>query len=306
MAQWLSTLTALPEVLSSIPRPVLQEILRSPRARAIFIYPTKALASDQYKALWPVLEYFGEGRISAGVYDGDTTSAERSRIRRSANIILTNPEMINSSFLPNHSKYGFDLLFANLQYVVIDELHTYRGAFGSHLANVLRRLDRVCRYYHSTPRFLCSSATIANPLELARGICGRQFVQVKRDGAPRAERRYVFLQPPKIRDIEKIVRHFGENLQGLSFCVWGLSFKPETDDMREASSLVLIDELTKRGARIQAYDPKAYEQARFYLKDRLDSITFMESKYSALQGCVALVLLTEWREFRSPDFGDGR
>ena len=104
--------------------------------------------------------------------------------------------------------------------------------------------------------------------------------------------------------VEKIVRHFGENLQGLSFCVWGLSFKPETDDMREASSLVLIDELTKRGATIQAYDPKAYEQARFYLKDKLSSITFMESKYSALQGCVALVLLTEWREFRSPDFGE--
>ena len=104
--------------------------------------------------------------------------------------------------------------------------------------------------------------------------------------------------------VEKIVRHFGENLQGLSFCVWGLSFKPETDDMREASSLVLIDELTKRGAKIQAYDPKAYEQARFYLKDKLSSITFMESKYSALQGCVALVLLTEWREFRSPDFGE--
>uniref|UniRef100_UPI0025F367E9 UDP-glucose dehydrogenase family protein n=1 Tax=uncultured Helicobacter sp. TaxID=175537 RepID=UPI0025F367E9 len=104
--------------------------------------------------------------------------------------------------------------------------------------------------------------------------------------------------------VEKIVRHFGENLQGLSFCVWGLSFKPETDDMREASSLVLINELTKRGVTIQAYDPKAYEQARFYLKDKLSSITFMESKYSALQGCVALVLLTEWREFRSPDFGE--
>ncbi|TLE09716.1 UDP-glucose dehydrogenase family protein [Helicobacter bilis] len=104
--------------------------------------------------------------------------------------------------------------------------------------------------------------------------------------------------------VEKIVRHFGENLQGLSFCVWGLSFKPETDDMREASSLVLINELTKRGARIQAYDPKAHEQARFYLKDKLSSITFMESKYSALQGCAALVLLTEWREFRSPDFGE--
>lgn len=180
--------------------PVLQEILCNPGARALFIYPTKALASDQYKALRPLLEFFGEDRVSAGVYDGDTSSAQRSRIRRHANIILTNPEMINASFLPNHSKYGFDLLFANLRYVVIDELHTYRGAFGSHLANVIRRLGRVCRYYHSRPRFLCSSATIANPLELAQGICGEPFEQVERDGAPRAERRYVFLQPPKIED----------------------------------------------------------------------------------------------------------
>ena len=180
--------------------PVLQEILSDPRARAIFIYPTKALASDQYKALRPALAYFGEDRISAGVYDGDTPPAERSRIRRGANIILTNPEMLNSSFLPNHSKYGFDLLFANLRYVVIDELHTYRGAFGSHLANVMRRFGRVCRYYHSDPGFLCSSATIANPLELAQGICGRRFARVERDGAPRACRRYLFLQPPKILD----------------------------------------------------------------------------------------------------------
>lgn len=195
----ITTSTASGKTLSFL-LPVLQEILRNPRTRAMFIYPTKALASDQYKALQPVLEYFGEDRISAGVYDGDTAPAERSRIRRSANIILTNPEMINSSFLPNHSRYGFDLFFANLRYVVIDELHTYRGAFGSHLANVLRRLERVCRYYHSSPQFLCSSATIANPLELARGICGRAFVQVERDGAPRAERRYIFLQPPKLQD----------------------------------------------------------------------------------------------------------
>ncbi len=104
--------------------------------------------------------------------------------------------------------------------------------------------------------------------------------------------------------VEKIVKHFGQNLQGLSFCIWGLSFKPETDDMREASSLVLIHELVKRGAYIKAYDPKAYQQAKFYLKDILDSIQFMASKYEALQGCVALVLLTEWREFRSPDFDE--
>jgi len=210
--------------------PVLQEILRDPRARAIFIYPTKALASDQYKALRPVLEYFGEDKISAGVYDGDTTPAERSRIRRGANILLTNPEMINSSFLPNHSKYGFDLLFANLRYVVIDELHTYRGAFGSHLANVLRRFDRVCRYYHSQPRFLCSSATIANPLELAQGICGRQFVQVKKDGAPRAERRYVFLKPPKIRD------RYGEEIGQVSASTVAARLLPEL--MEQGTSFI--------------------------------------------------------------------
>ena len=90
---------------------------------------TKALASDQYRVLTSVLEYFGESKLSAGVYDGDTRPAERSRIRKSANIILTNPEMLNSAFLPNHSKYGFDFLFANLKYVVIDELHSYRGGY---------------------------------------------------------------------------------------------------------------------------------------------------------------------------------
>ena len=104
--------------------------------------------------------------------------------------------------------------------------------------------------------------------------------------------------------VEKIVRHFGENLKGLSFALWGLSFKPETDDMREASSLVLIRELVARGARIQAYDPKAYHQAEFYLQAHLDSISFEQSKYDALKDAAALVLLTEWREFRSPDFGE--
>ena len=102
--------------------------------------------------------------------------------------------------------------------------------------------------------------------------------------------------------VEKIVRHFGEKLDGKSFAVWGLSFKPETDDMREASSLVLVRELLKRGAKVKAYDPKAQAQAQFYFKDKLNSITLESSKYDALKGCEALVLLTEWREFRSPDF----
>ncbi len=103
---------------------------------------------------------------------------------------------------------------------------------------------------------------------------------------------------------QKILARFGEDLSGKTFGVWGLAFKPETDDMREASSLVLINELIKRGAKIKAYDPKATQQARFYLKDVLDSITFTQSKYDALKGCAAMVLVTEWREFRSPDFDE--
>ena len=193
----ITTSTASGKTLSFL-LPVLQDILKNPLTRAIFIYPTKALAADQYRAIAPYLEYFGENRIVAGVYDGDTPVAERTRIRQSANIILTNPEMVNGAFLPNHSKYGFDFIFSNLKYIVIDELHTYRGAFGSHLANVFRRLSRVCRYYHSNPQFLCSSATIANPVELATEICGKQFALVDKDGSPAAERGYYLIQPPKI------------------------------------------------------------------------------------------------------------
>lgn len=122
----ITTSTASGKTLSFL-LPVLQEILKDPLARAVFIYPTKALAADQYRAIQPVIDYFGENRISAGVYDGDTPASERSRIRKNANLILTNPEMLNGAFLPNHSRYGFDFIFSNLKFVVIDELHTYRG-----------------------------------------------------------------------------------------------------------------------------------------------------------------------------------
>ena len=194
----ITTSTASGKTLSFL-LPVIQAILENPMTRAIFVYPTKALAADQYRALLPVLDYFGKSRISAGVYDGDTPVAERSRIRKNANIILTNPEMLNGSMLPNHSKYGFDFIFANLRFVVLDELHTYRGAFGSHMANVCRRLERICRYYHSEPQYLCSSATIANPVELAEKICGKTFCSVSRDGSGAAQRRYCLIQPPRIK-----------------------------------------------------------------------------------------------------------
>ncbi len=203
----ITTSTASGKTLSFL-LPVIHEILSNPLARAIFIYPTKALASDQYRAIMPYLEYFGESRISAGVYDGDTPVNERSRIRKNANIILTNPEMINAAFLPNHSKFGFDFIFSNLKYVVIDELHTYRGAFGSHLANVFRRLGRVCRYYNSAPQYLCSSATIANPVELAEEVCGKRFIQVHKDGSPAQKKNYKLIEPPKIMGNDK--KYYGQ------------------------------------------------------------------------------------------------
>lgn len=203
----ITTSTASGKTLSFL-LPVLQEILKNPLARAIFIYPTKALASDQYRAILPYLEAFGEGRISAGVYDGDTPTNERSRIRKNANIILTNPEMLNGAFLPNHSKFGFDFIFSNLKFIVIDELHTYRGAFGSHLANVFRRVSRVCKYYGAKPQYLCSSATIANPVELAKEICGQEFGLVDRDGSPSSKKNYALVQPPKILGQDK--RYYGQ------------------------------------------------------------------------------------------------
>lgn len=193
----ITTSTASGKTLSFL-LPVIQEILEHPTARAIFIYPTKALAADQYRALQPWLSFFGPEKISAGVYDGDTPVNERKRIRDRANIILTNPEMLNGAMLPNHSKYGFDFIFSNLKYVVLDEMHTYRGAFGSHMANVFRRLSRITEYYHAVPHFLCSSATIANPVELAEKICGQPFASVTKDGSAASERNYLLIQPPKI------------------------------------------------------------------------------------------------------------
>lgn len=182
--------------------PVIEKILKDPTAKAIFVYPTKALAHDQFRNILPVLEYFGPERIQAGIYDGDTPVNERSRIRKNANIILTNPEMVNSAFLPNHSLYGFNHIFSRLKYFVIDELHVYRGAFGSHMANIVRRLNRVCKYYKSNPQFLFSSATIANPVELAENITGESFAHIYKDGSPGSAKKIYVWQPPFVRDTE--------------------------------------------------------------------------------------------------------
>lgn len=267
----ITTSTASGKTLSFF-LPVVQSILENPMTRAIFVYPTKALAADQYRALQPILEYFGKSRISAGVYDGDTPVTERSRIRKSANIILTNPEMLNGSMLPNHSKYGFDFIFGNLRFVVLDELHTYRGAFGSHMANVCRRLDRICRYYHGQPQFLCSSATIANPLELAEKICGQKFVCVSHDGSGTAERRYCLIQPPKIQG--KDGKYYGQE----SAVAVAAQLLPQL--MEEQRSFIAFTRSRRNVEIILKETRDRLDQAGFLGRSRSDQISGYRGGYA--------------------------
>ncbi len=172
--------------------PVLDGLARDDRARALYLYPTKALAQDQARKLHEL----GPPGLRHAIYDGDTPREDRPQIRRRSNLILTNPDMLNVSVLPHHKHWG-DFL-AGLRWVVVDEAHTYRGVFGSHVANVLRRLRRVAGLYGSEPRFVCASATIANPVELAEELVGDPFELVGSDGAPRAGRRIAMWNPPVI------------------------------------------------------------------------------------------------------------
>ena len=181
--------------------PVLNAILQDPSSRALYLFPTKALAQDQLAELQTMCETIagaGEHAEQIGVftYDGDTPQDARRTIRARAHIVLSNPDMVHSGILPHHPRWA--KLFENLRYVIIDELHAYRGVFGSHLCNVLRRLRRICRHYGSNPVFLCSSATIANPKELAERLTEQPFELVDRNGAPRGEKVFVFVNPPVV------------------------------------------------------------------------------------------------------------
>jgi DEAD/DEAH box helicase domain-containing protein len=172
--------------------PVLDTLASDVAARAFYLYPTKALAQDQARAL----ARLGGKYLRHAIYDGDTPREERRAIRQRSNLILTNPDMLHVGVLPNHRSWG-DVL-ANLAWIVVDEAHVYRGVFGSHVANVLRRLRRLARAYGSEPRFLLTSATIANPVELAERLTGVEVELVDRDGAPRAERQIAMWNPPLV------------------------------------------------------------------------------------------------------------
>jgi len=175
--------------------PVLNLLLADPSARAMYLFPTKALAEDQLHELQTAIDRMGS-EIRAFTYDGDTPQDARKAIRQRANIVLTNPDMLHAGILPHHTRWA--KLFENLRYIVIDELHYYRGVYGSHLANLLRRLKRICEFYGSKPVFICCSATIANPRELAEALTELPFRLVDSNGAPRGEKFFVFYNPPVV------------------------------------------------------------------------------------------------------------
>ena len=225
--------------------PVLDALAADRHARALYLYPTKALAQDQARALAEL----GVPGVRAGIYDGDTPVQQRREIRGSANLLLTNPDMLHIGILPRHDLWG-DFLH-NLRFVVVDEAHVYRGVFGSHVANVLRRLRRLARIYGAEPRFLLASATIANPGELARALTGEEATVVEGDAAPRAARTIALWNPPLL-DAEAGIR---------------------ASALGEASRL--LAGLASRGLRTICFakSRKSAELIHRFAADRLDSAT---------------------------------
>ena len=173
--------------------PVLNHLTASPGARALYLFPTKALSEDQLEELHSLIEDMGSD-LCAFTYDGDTPQDARRAIRQRANIVLTNPDMLHTGILPHHTKWA--KLFENLKYIVVDELHYYRGVYGSHLGNIMRRLRRLCEFYGSRPQFIACSATIANPKELAQALMEKPFELIDRNGAPAGEKVFVCYNPP--------------------------------------------------------------------------------------------------------------
>lgn len=179
--------------------PVMERLLTRPQARALYLFPTKALSQDQLAEARALVEV-GNLRIPVNSYDGDTPTGQRSKVRREAGILITNPDMLHAGILPTHTNWRD--LFRTLQFVVIDEIHTYRGVFGSHVANVIRRLQRLCHFYGSNPQFIVCSATIANPREHAERLVERPFTLVdeSQNGSPSGEKHFILYNPPIVNE----------------------------------------------------------------------------------------------------------
>jgi DEAD/DEAH box helicase domain-containing protein len=228
--------------------PTIEVLCREPRARALYLYPTKALAQDQARAL----AAFGlPQRVRPAIYDGDTPKEARGEIRRNANVVLTNPDMLHLGILPNHRAWAE--LFANLAVVVIDEAHVYRGVFGSHVANVIRRLRRIAAAYGTQPRFLLTSATIANPLDLAQRLTGlTDFKLIDDDGSPTPARQIAIWNPPLID--ERIGSRLPASAEGAELLAKLVSSGARTICfVRSRRGVELLTRLVRQ--RLQAKDP---------------------------------------------------
>ncbi len=179
--------------------PVLDRLIRLPEGRALYLFPTKALAQDQKNELEGWMSVLPkDARFPVATYDGDTTQSARPKIRQNARLMISNPDMLHTGILPHHTKWAE--FFSNLQYIVIDEMHTYRGVFGSHVANVLRRLKRITQFYDASPQIILTSATIANPIELATGLIEGRVSLVDEDGAPRGPKQFLIYNPPIVNE----------------------------------------------------------------------------------------------------------
>lgn len=226
--------------------PVLQSILEDASSRAIYLFPTKALAQDQLTDLHGLIEASGEDILSY-TYDGDTAPGLRTKVRKSGHIVLTNPDMLHSGILPHHTKWVS--LFENLKYIIVDELHTYKGVFGSHVAHVLRRLKRICNYYGSDPIFICTSATIANPKELAESLTNTDMQLIDNNGAPAGKKNFLFYNPPIVHPTFGVRRSAALEVRDLA----ALLYRAEVQTIVFAKSRVRVEmlvtymkELTKK------------------------------------------------------------
>lgn len=231
--------------------PVLQSILEDAASRAIYLFPTKALAQDQLADLHELIEASGEEVLSY-TYDGDTAPGLRSKVRKSGHIVLTNPDMLHSGILPHHTKWVS--LFENLKYIIVDELHTYKGVFGSHVAHVLRRLKRICNYYGSDPVFICTSATIANPQELAEDLTNTEMQLIEKNGAPAGKKHFLFYNPPivhptfgvrrsaalEVRDIASLL--YRKSIQTIVFAKSRVRVEMLVTYMKELTKKKLFDD----------------------------------------------------------------
>jgi DEAD/DEAH box helicase domain-containing protein len=255
--------------------PVLDRLMRDPGARAMYLFPTKALAEDQLHEMQQAIDAAGS-ELRAFTYDGDTPQDARKAIRERANIVLTNPDMLHAGILPHHTKWA--KLFENLRYFIVDELHYSRGVYGSHVANVIRRLKRVCEFYGSKPQFICSSATIANPRELAETLAGEPFELVARNGAPSGEKYFIFYNPPFVnrqlgirrsylQESKRVALEFLENrLQTLVFANNRLATEVLITYLKDAARRLPAGEGAVRGYR-GGYLPRERREIERKLRD---------------------------------------